>query len=99
MKFYEKAAAWWAKKLQNSRMVPSKKVKQFKKDLAFFVKDEVITYGEVHLTCDYRPFDLLADVANRYDIPWAAFPPKAVMKITAEKVEVADGYQASYTTL
>ena len=77
------------------------KKEAFHKALETIVNIELNDSGHVCLSVDYYPCDLLGDAAfeARIETDMGVFPPKTIMNITCDKVEVKNGYGDKLKTI
>ena len=63
------------------------------------INDELDKENEVELDCEYDPCAILDEIATIAHVHTSLFPFKRKMRITADSVEVQDGYNAKWVTI
>lgn len=74
-------------------------LEQFCNLLTQRIEDELATTSKVNLDCDYGPCCILGKTAEEVGIDVCLFPFKRRMQVTADSVEVKDGYDADWLKL
>lgn len=63
------------------------------------IDEELDNTEKLELQCEYDPCFILDEVAMEAGINNAVFPYKKKMRITADSVQVQDGFNAKWTTI
>lgn len=74
-------------------------LKKFCEMLSNRIEDELSSKHELILSCDYGPDNVLTEIAEVSNIYSGLFPIKRTMWITADSVEVRDGYGEPVTCI